>query len=272
MGIVFTIIGLVIRGSINKKYFVGFGLIVFITGVAYNGDVDMLLFFVGLGMFLFGVIQFLISLKNKDYRKRAKLLVFTGIALIVIGMTLSIRYDNEDAKQADATEESEEDSLDSKNVIETEAELEKAEEADIADPNINDRINDFEEYSLDLFYEEWSFNLNEFDADITISLPNSYNEYDPEVNARYNKLGDEYEYRNMLINNGIGSALDVAGDLFYDLPEINQVGITVQLHRKNILKIFITREEWDNKDLKLDDPSWESYLDSVEGFTIDLYI
>ena len=41
------------------------------------------------------------------------------------------------------------------------------------------RINEFKEYNLDLFYDNWAFSIDAFNADIKISLSNSYNNIIP---------------------------------------------------------------------------------------------
>lgn len=113
-------------------------------------------------------------------------------------------------------------------------------------------------------YEKLKLSDDKTHVEVVVSLPESYNEYNPEIHK---------SYRESIINDGVGETLSVAGEVFYNLPNTQNVEVLVKLHGESILRLEVTREQWDNKNLNLDNPLWESYLDSVgDGWKLEIYI
>ena len=169
-------------------------------------------------------------------------------------------------------------------------------------PTIYDKVDNFEEYYLNHIYGDsgWTFELHLnkqdeitglFTANITVSLPDHYEEYDHEMRERFKELGDEYKYRKRLIIQSLDIMYDVAEEThnqFSVMDEawgeadslLEKVLIVVELHDEKILDITMTSENfleekeiWFEEYYIEEEIHWEEYIDYLKNnFDLALFI
>lgn len=104
LGIVLMLGGIFLRGSINKKYIFGLGLIMFLYSVTGNSEGSMLISMLGFMLFFIGLVQLVVSLKKKDYRRRAQLYVVAGLVIFIIFVNFDDLNENSNLDEAEATD------------------------------------------------------------------------------------------------------------------------------------------------------------------------
>ena len=170
------------------------------------------------------------------------------------------------------------------------------------EPTIYDEIDNFEEYYLDHIYGDsgWTFELHLnkqdeitglFTANITVSLPDHYEEYDHEMRERFKELGDEYEYRKRLIIQSLDIMHEVAEEAHNQFSVVDEtrgesdsllekVLIVVELHDEKILDITMTsenfleeQEKWFEEYYIEEEIHWEEYVDYLkDNFDLSIFI